>query len=80
MTDALDLFKQIEADKKTNKNSSVSYATVVDVSSKGVKIVLDGEKSPIDCYFNALCQCDIGNRVYIGKVDGKYLIKGKLYY
>lgn len=80
MIDAIDLFKQIEVDKSKNISGNVSFATVAEVTSEGVKITLDGEESPIDCYFNSLCLCEVGNRVYIGKVDGAYLIKGKLQY
>lgn len=74
-------YDEIERDREKLKTySNPNFATVIESTSKGVKIKKDGEQQAIDTYYNSLVGVNAGDRVYIQQVSGTYLIIGKLQY
>lgn len=64
--------------KKLESSAKAHYATVIAVTSQGVKIRIDGEEEALETYYNSLQSVNAGNRVYIEYVSGTVLIIGSL--
>lgn len=77
----ISLYSDIENDKKKLQQQAKPYlATVIETTTEGVKIRIDGEKEPRETYYNSLTLVDTGGRVYVTYISGTILILGKLQY
>lgn len=56
------------------------FGEVMEVSSKGIKLKIDGETAQRETYYNSVSQVNVGDKVYINYVSGTILVIGKLLY
>lgn len=74
------MFNFLEDSKRTEQKETAYFAEVTEVTNKGVKLKIDGEKEERPKYYNALVNVNVGDRVYLQHVSGTIIIIGKLLY